>query len=314
MNIKRIAAMGIIFFVASHWAWAQNETTVGDTSYWQNGLKGTLTFTQINLTNWVAGGNNSVALTGYLGLFANYNRNKISWESNLDLGYGFIDQTGIGLRKTDDKFSLTSKLGYKISGGERWLWSTLIDLKTQFANGFAFPNDSVPISKFASPAYFIISTGIEFKPNKNFSLMLSQLTTKFTIVTDQTLADSGAFGVEPAELDPNGLKLKDGQNMRSESGTFFRGYFKKDFAENVNLESKLELFTSYGENFGNIDVNWENILILKVNNWPSTNLIIQLIYDDDIDVPIFNENDVQIGAGPRLQFRQIFGVGLNITL
>jgi len=313
MNIKRIATMGIIFFIASYLAKAQNETAVSDTSYWQNGLKGTLTFTQINLTNWVAGGNNSLALTGYLGLFANYNRNKISWESAMDLGYGFIDQTGIGLRKTDDKFSLNSKLGYKISG-ERWLWSTLIDFKTQFAKGFAFPNDSVPISKLASPAYITISTGIEFKFTKNFYLMLSPLTTKFTIVTDQILADSGAFGVEPAELDPNGLKLKDGQNMRSELGTFLKGYFKKDFAENVNLESKLELFTSYRQNFGNIDVNWENILILKVNNWLSTNLIIQLIYDDDIDVPIFNENDVQIGAGPRLQFRQIFGVGLNITL
>jgi len=313
MNIKRIATMGTIFFIASYLAEAQNETAVSDTSYWQNGLKGTLTFTQINLTNWVAGGNNSVALTGYLGLFANYNRNKISWESALDLGYGFIDQTGIGLRKTDDKFSLNSKLGYKISG-ERWLWSTLIDFKTQFAKGFAFPNDSVPISKFASPAYITISTGIEFKLTKNFYLMLSPLTTKFTIVTDQILADSGAFGVEPAELDPNGLKLKDGQNMRSELGTFLKGYFKKDFVENVNLESKLELFTSYRGNFGNIDVNWENILILKVNNWLSTNLIMQLIYDDDIDLPIFNENDMQIGAGPRLQFRQIFGVGLNITL
>ena len=306
--------MGIIFFIASYLAWAQNETAVSDTSYWQNGLKGTLTFTQINLTNWVAGGNNSVALTGYLGLFANYNRNKISWESVLDLGYGFIDQTGIGLRKTDDKFSLNSKIGYKISSGDRWLWSNLIDFKTQFAKGFSYPNDSVPISKFASPAYFTISTGIEFKLTENFSLILSPLATKFTIVTNQILADSGAFGVEPAELDPNGLKLKDGENVRSELGTFLRGYFKKDFAENVNLESKLELFTSYRDNFGNIDVNWENILILKVNNWLSTNLIVQLIYDDDIDVPIFNENDMQIGAGPRLQFRQIFGVGLNITL
>lgn len=305
--------MGILFFIASYLTWAQNETAVSDTSYWQNGLKGTLTFTQINLTNWVAGGNSSVALTGYLGLFANYNRNKISWESALDLGYGFIDQTGIGLRKTDDKFSLNSKLGYKISG-ERWLWSTLIDFKSQFAKGFAFPNDSVPISKFASPAYITISTGIEFKLTENFYLILSPLTTKFTIVTDQILADSGAFGVDPAEFDLNGLKIKDGQNRRTELGTFFKGYFKKDIIENVNFESKLELFTSYRENFGNIDVNWENILILKVNNWLSTNLIVQLIYDDDIDVPIFNENDVQIGAGPRLQFRQIFGVGLSITL
>ena len=173
MNIKRKATMGIIFFIASYLAEAQNETAVSDTSYWQNGLKGTLTFTQINLTNWVAGGNNSVALTGYLGLFANYNRNKISWESVLDLGYGFIDQTGIGLRKTDDKFSLNSKIGYKISSGDRWLWSNLIDFKTQFAKGFSYPNDSVPISKFASPAYFTISTGIEFKLTENFSLILS---------------------------------------------------------------------------------------------------------------------------------------------
>ena len=67
---------------------------------------------QVSLTNWAAGGNNSISVGGLVNVFAKYKKGKTTWDNNLELGYGVIKQgTNNKWWKNDDKiqFSIFDK-------------------------------------------------------------------------------------------------------------------------------------------------------------------------------------------------------------
>jgi hypothetical protein len=69
------------------------------------------------------------------------------------------------------------------------------------------------------------------------------------------------------------------------------------------------------ENPQNIDVTWETLIALKVNEYISLNLNTVLQYDDDIKVPVDRNGNSLFESteapGPRTQFKEIFGVGFS---
>ena len=121
-----------------------------------------------------------------------------------------------------------------------------------------YENDSTwdRLSDFLAPGYLLGAIGMDYKPNEVFNLFISPITTKMTIVNDQTLADAGAFGVDAAEYDDAGVLTSAGKTTRVEYGGYLRALFKKDIMKNINLQSKLELFSNY-EAADYVDVNWE---------------------------------------------------------
>ena len=203
--------------------------------YWSTSFKGTVSATNARFTKWAAGANNSIALNGFARFQANYKKNRTKWENVVEAAYGFSDQTGVGFRKTDDKFLIGTNLAYQISQDSGKLyWSTNAEFKTQFDDGFNFPNDSVRISTWMAPGYFNINTGIEYNPFPTLRIFATVLNGKFTFVQDDSLSARGEFGVDP------------GQKTRAELGLFTRAiYSKENIVKNVNLESKLELFSNY---------------------------------------------------------------------
>ncbi|MEO1052501.1 MAG: DUF3078 domain-containing protein, partial [Bacteroidota bacterium] len=219
-----IVALGILLSTALS-VKAQDTTTVAsDTSYWQKGVLGNLTFSQVSLTNWVAGGNNAISLNSYVGIFFNYAKDRVTWENSIDLAYGLVDQGGLGFRKSDDKINYVTKFGYLFKRKPKLQWSTLVDFRTQFAQGFEFTDDGqeILISEFMAPGYMVISTGLEYKPSKAFSLILAPVTGKLTFVTNQDLANEGAFGVDAAVRDQGGNIITEGKQFRAEIGTFLK--------------------------------------------------------------------------------------------
>ena len=286
-----------------------------DTSYWHRGFKGILSFTQVNLSNWAAGGENSVSLNSFINMNLNHVKGRVRWENSLDLAYGFLNQKEVGSRKTDDKIQALTKIGYQLSSGNQKLfWSTGVGLTTQFATGFDFPNDSVSISGFFAPAYLVVSTGLEYKHSEKFSLMFSPVSGKMTFVNDQRLANAGAFGVEAAEFDAFGVIVKEGENFRAEIGTYLNINFKDEVTENVNLESRLQLFSNYLENLGEIDINLELTMLMKINKYLSANLTAQLLYDKDVEFPKLDDSGVQVGVEDKWQFKEIFGIGFSYAI
>jgi Protein of unknown function (DUF3078) len=299
---------------------------------WDVGGMGSITYSEVGLFNWAAGGQSNMTLIGNLNLYGNRKYTNASWENSLDLAYGFIKNNfifdpSLPVTKAEDKIDFNSKFGKK-AWSEKVSYSSLLNFRTQFAPGRANATDQVYISKALAPAYLILAVGLDFKPNNDLSIFVSPVSGKLTIVTDDSLAGVSSFGVN--QRDENG-DFRPGATgkARMEFGATFRAKYKKDIMKNVGLETNLELFSNYIDRPQNIDVRWSNNLVARVNKYITANLITDLIYDHDVLIPIVDAKGVpqysinpgtgqpftDAGGnpiqrkGPRVQFKQVFGVG-----
>jgi hypothetical protein len=297
---------------------AQDTTSAPAIQHWVTGGFFQLNFNQVALANWVGGGENAISGTTLTNYYFNYHNNDTTtrWENTINLGYGITRLAESGVRKNEDRIDVNTKFSKKATG--KFNYSAIGNFRSQFAPGYQYPNDSVVISKFMAPGYVTISMGIDYKPNAYFSLFLSPATGKGTFVMDPALADSGAFGVEKAIFDADGNKIRSGRSFRPEFGAALEARFKKEIMKNVNLQSRLNMFNNYTDrniaNRKNIDVNFENAVNMKVNEYIAASLFIHMIYDNDIKTPVTREIDgvkTKTTVGPRLQFKQTLGVGFS---
>ena len=261
-----------------------------------------LNISQLSLTNWAAGGDNSLSGNALINLSANYATDKTSWENKLILGFGLIKQGDDPTRKSDDQMDFASKLGLKAS--EKWFYTALLGFNTQFAEGYDRPgeDDRIKISNFMAPGYLSFSLGMDYKPSETFSLFLSPASSKFTFVLDDDLSAAGSFGLDPD------------QKTRAEIGAYIKMTFKKEILKNVTLDTKIDLFSNYFDNPQYVDVNWDLLLSFKVNDYLSASLLTQLIYDYDIK---FGEDTTGNGEydtfSEKVQFKELFGLGLTYS-
>ena len=282
---------------------AQNADTIQG---WKTGGVFGLTMAQTSLTNWAAGGQNSLALNGLFSSFANYKKGNSVWDNSLDLGYGLLKQGNEDFRKTDDKIDFLSKYGQKAFS--KFYYAALFNFKTQFSDGYNYPDVSKKISGFLSPAYLTLAIGLDYKPSSYFSAFIAPLTGKFTIVNDKELSNQGAFGVTPGET----IKSELGGYIRA---IYSRNDFKSEILKNVSFTTKIDLFSNYTENPQNVDVSWETLIAFKVNKYLSVNFNTHLIYDDNITILKDSDGNgtIEPGEGVRslVQFKEIFGVGFS---
>jgi len=302
MKTKKVVLFGLMLTVVisataqvtEHEAKLRSEATKAEEDGWRIGGVTTLNFSQMYFNNWAAGGENSYALNGLVNLFASFKRDALTWDNSLIMGYGFINQQINGFRKTDDRFDFTSKVGYRAYGN--FFYSGLVNFRTQFDNGYNFATDPPTlISRFLAPAYMITALGISYQPSSNFSVFLAPFTNRLTIVNDSVLSNAGAFGVTPGDR----TLMEFGGYLRA---NFTKNDFKSEWLRNVTFTTNLDLFSNYLKNPQNINVNWETLIALRVNNFLSVNVNTHLIWDHNVR----NENDVAL-----VQFRQLLGVGFS---
>ena len=269
------------------------DTTVVEGPWKYKGMA-SLNFSQVSLTNWAQGGESSYAVNALSAFSMNYALDKTSWENALDIGYGVQKIGNKNPGKTDDHIDILSKYGYK-TGGD-WFVSGLLNFKTQFTKGYK-DNDAgrLVISDFLSPGYIILAIGMEYKPSDNFFFSASPLGGKITIVMNDSLSNAGSFGVEP------------GKTSRSEFGGTVKLGVNKEIMTNVTFTSTLEMFSNYLETPQNIDLSWKAMINMKVNEFLSANISTHLLYDDDIS---YTDSE-GVAQGPRVQFKELLGVGLS---
>jgi len=319
--MKKIFTLTIILIANGLFLSAQDATKATADTSWKKGGFISISFNQVSLTNWAAGGENALSGAFVGSFFANYKKGKIAWDNTLDLGYGMLKSDGSKLHKNDDRIELNSTYGHEAKGS--FYYSALLNMKSQFAKGYNYPNDSTVISKFAAPAYISIALGMEYKPTSYFSLFLSPATGRLVVVSDQTLADAGQFGVDPATYDAAGNKLTSGKMLRTEFGAYLRTRFQKDLIKNVNLFTTVSLFNNYTdkhvENRGNINVDWLTMLTVKAGKLLSFNITTHLLYDNNIAIPTYADvtiggttyKNVVVAKGPKTQFQEALGVGIS---
>ena len=298
----------ILLFSAT--AYSQNQNTTEKDSLWERKNIVGFDISQIAFVNWNAGGNSSIS--GLLkGIFTReYKRKNLKWMNELIVRYGVNKQDGVELRKTDDEFKFTSAIGYRKDSLSLWYSTAKFSLSNQFTNGYSYPNTTTPISKPFAPAYIYLGVGSEYNDKENqLTVYISPLTMKSTLVLDQRLANQGAFGVTKATYDIDGNLLEEGQLYRFELGFLVTSLFKREISKNVIFENRLSLYSDYINKFGNTDVEWQFKFDLKVNDHIRANIGAHLIYDDDIKAKE-EINGQQVTIGPKVQLKQMLGVGL----
>jgi hypothetical protein len=279
---------------------------------WRRGGAGTLNLSQVSLSNWAAGGQSSLSLLGLGSVYVHFRGEQHSFDFASNLVYGLLKAGKSKLRKNDDRLEMNARYARNFSSN--WSYATQLNLKTQLTpTNDAVKTDSL-LSKFFAPAYVLTSVGFEYRKNEDFSLFLSPITGKFTIVNDQTLADAGAFGVRAARRDTDDrLLVGTGELMREELGAYFNARLRRPLMANITYQTRLELFSNYFHNPQNIDVNWESLLDFKVNKFFNASVAATLIYDDDILVPLNadKQNAELTARGRRIQFKETLGIGLT---
>lgn len=285
--------------------------------FWKYNGQASLHFNQMSLNNWASGGESSLAGKAASKLKLEYDKENVNFDSQLNMMFGLIGSKEKKIQKTDDKIDFSSN--YSLKAFKNWSWSSLLNLKTQFAKGYKYPDDSTVISKFFAPAYLTLSLGMKYKPSDELLIILSPASGKFTFVCDQELADKGAFGVKPAVTnDSTGTVINPGKNYKAEFGINLVFSVEKELFKNITAESKLNLYNNYLDdnlpNRWNIDLDWESNIKFAVNEHIETDLYIHMIYDHETKIPQYEMKDgekVKVGEGPRLQFKESFGIGLN---
>jgi hypothetical protein len=273
---------------------------------WIMGGDGTVGFTQTYLENWKKGGESALSLLIVLKGFANYSRadGKIKWENSSEIRNGWIRPGGKGseLQKNDDKFEITSRFG--VSAFKKWYYSAEFNYETQFFNGYKYPTSSNPdpISAFMAPARTFFKVGLDYKPNKEFSLFLSPLTIKNVYVRDTALIDQTKFGIDADK------------KSFWEPGLNADLSYKRDITKDISYETKYKMFINYQHPFSKFDINWENLVVMRLTEYINMRMMVHMIYDDDVLFPVYDENDVKIGEKPRLQLKQLITVGFSYKI
>ena len=252
-------------------------------SHWKKKLVFNLNVNQAAFSsNWKAGGVNSIGLNSLFNYQANYTKDRVSWDNQIGMLYGFVNNSGQGYRKTIDRFFLDTKLGYKLS--KNWGLFTSLNLQSQFAKGYKYEKDAngveqgILISDFLAPAFITSAWGLEYKPAPYFSLRLSPFAPRLTIVQDPARFIPS---VDPEK--PYGVTPPD--ETRWEWLAFqMQAEFDKDIAKNLNLKWRYLMYMNYETlEMKTIDHRLDLMINAKVNRFITVGLGGILLYDFDQD-------------------------------
>mgnify|MGYP004623314251 CR=1 FL=1 len=197
---------------------------------------------------------------------------------------------------SNDKIYFSSNYGYKIA--ENLYVGALLTFNSQFAKGYDYKvSDTDYISRFMAPGYLTTGVGLIWTPRTWLKITFNPASWRATFVNDDYLSNlpGGSYGVPQ------------GEHMLNQFGANLVAEVTKNIWENVNLYSRLELYSNYLDKPQNIIVHWDTQLNFKINRWLSAGLNFNLIYDDNIKF-----NDGQGRMIPKLQVKETLGIGLQI--
>ncbi len=263
-----------------------------------------INMTQVNLTNWAAGGFSSVSGLAMFNGTANWKKGRKAWDNSLILAFGGQHiHDGSDPQKTDDRIELNTKYGYELH--KAWYLAAVFQFKTQFTEGFNA--EGFRISNLMAPAYTLVGLGFDYKPSDKFTLFVSPVTARLVIVNDETLW----HGSTDPELRVYGVK--NGENTSLELGGYARLQYTTQLAENITFMTRADAFSNYLRNPENIDVTWETLFTFKVNSWFAATLNTVLLYDHDTKFLRFDDAN-QPYLGPATQFKESLGIGLTFKI
>ena len=303
--------------------------------YWTSSLMTNLSVGQTSLTNWAAGGDNTVSFAGFVDGNANYEKDVMFWNNRLQLDYGFLYASSKPiLQKSNDRIYLESKWGYKAYKDVLY-FSANYDFKSQFSTGYDYNTPGSLVdengedlegdalkqawkdaralkSGFLAPAYTNLALGIDYKPANWLSVNFAPLTGGFVIVRNEALRESYSMPLKKeyegvADAPTDGSQL---MSSRFEFGAQLKVDAKVNINDNFAYTTQVVLFANYLDIKHCPRINWDNRIDWKLAKYFSLTLTTNLIYDDTIMIADKN------GENPkaRVQFKESLAFGFTYTI
>ena len=271
--------------------------------YWYLKSQFSMTFNQYAFVNWARGGNSNVALNADVKSQANYAKGNINWTNSFWFNYGVQKAELVELRKSSDVINVISNLSHKAF--KKFDYTLGLTYATQGFRGYAYPNDSVPVSKFMAPADLKLKLGLTYRPNAKLTINMSPVQGQFRFVLDTVLIDQTKYG------------LRADQRMNAQLGASVTVDHSAAIFKNVNMVNHLELFSNYIDHPEKINFIWRMDLALKVNKYISTTFHLESVYDNRMLIPLYEIKDgkkVKVGEGKRVQFYEFLGITFTYFL
>ncbi len=276
--------------------------------YWKTHADASFALNQTGMSNWVKGGENTIAVTTELVGHADYdNKNKKITSNNFArIKYGLVTSQEYGVRKNIDLLETSSKVNTKAFG--KFDFSGYMLIKTTIAKGYKYPNDSVAVSKFMNPGTITVGVGLDYKPNKKLSVNFSPFSYKGTFVTDTVNIDQTLYGLDKSK------------KSKHEPGMGLLVNHTWDMTKKIKIINKLQLFTNYIDKPQNVDVDWEMTFTAKLNWFTDFKLNTHLIFDDNTKTLEYDKKDNPVlwpdgtqKRNARIQFKEIIGFSFIFT-
>ena len=264
MMRKSAAFCVILIFLPANIIFAQQDTTK-KIGWFPTGVAG-LNVSQIALSNWSQGGENSLTwtLTGNFGL--KYMNENITLNNTLRVAYGRTKLGGQELRTNDNDFYLVNLISKNI---DDW------DIKPYFSNSIrtaltkGYDYTTTPPTEtadFFDPGYINQSVGFIYDKHTYFTTRLGLGAQEvFTNVNTKYTDDPATQNIETFKFD---------LGLESVTTSEF------SVAQNLLLKSNLRLFSRF-KSLSVWDVRWDNSLIAKINDFMNVNLTFLFVYQED---------------------------------
>lgn len=294
------AAMGCMSFII-HDVQAQNPAdTTAVPLDWKTAFRAGLNLNQAAFSsNWKAGGVNSFGFNALLNYKANYKKGKTSFDNEIDMLYGMVNNQGQGYRKTVDRIFLDTKVGHSLN--KKWDLFVAMNALSQFAKGYKYVKDANGveqgqlISDSFAPTFITLTLGAEYHPVEYFKLRLSPIAPRVTLLPN----NDGRYNAVDS-IRPYGVEV--GKTARFEWYAFqMLAEYNKDIAKDINLKWRYILFANYQTlEAKKIDHRVDLNLTAKVNKYINVSLGGIFVYDYDQDV--------------NAQYSQAFSLGILYTV
>ena len=291
----------------------EQKAEVARNSNWVLSSAFDLGMNRTSLTNWAAGGFNNLNLAAGLDAKADFTLNHLSWNSRLQLQYGFFwseDKANV-FQKSNDRIYLESKLAYRTAKDSKWNWTASYDFRSQFTDtwgkyveqesGSGIWEPQNLKSSFISPAYNNIALGIEWKPAEWFDVNISPLTGSLTICQVESLRKS--YGMPQISADGDDIVYG---NLLFQFGASIKANAKFSINDAFLYETQVVLFTDYLNNpFIQDRINWDNKITWNVGKYFKVGFSTWLIYDPIVEID---------GVKSKIQFKDFLSFNFTYTL
>lgn len=332
-NVQDAAAQAALAMAGAE----QAEQVVEKPQNWTTNLKTQINVGQTSLSNWAAGGDNTVSLAAFIDGNANWKLGEMFWNNRLQLDYGFLYASSKPIiQKSTDRIYLESKWGYKAPSTRYLYFSANYDFKSQFTTGYDYKTPASVTdengndlkgdalrdvwrdaralkSGFLAPAYTNIALGIDFVPNNWFTLNFAPLTGDLVIVKNAALRGNYSMPLKEKYVDATENVPTDGSQLSSVRFGF-GAQLKMDAKVNINdnfaYSTQVVLFTNYLDIKRCPRINWDNRIDWKLAKYFSFTITTNLIYDDTIEIADKNGENPK----PRVQFKESLAFGFTWTI